>query len=80
MTEIERINNVIKKTFRLEILPDNASYETITEWDSLGHLKLILAIEEEFEIKFNSAKISQLNSLDLLQREIDEQKVSPKNT
>lgn len=80
MTGIERISNIIKETFRLEILPDNASYETIAEWDSLGHLKLIFAIEEEFEIKFNAEKIPQLNSLNLLQREIDEQKVSSKNT
>ncbi|RJS84130.1 acyl carrier protein [Candidatus Bathyarchaeota archaeon] len=35
----------------------------VEKWDSLGHLELILAVEEAFGVKFNSTEISELTSV-----------------
>lgn len=32
-------------------------------WDSLGHLKLMMAIEKKFKIRFTASEISSLNSV-----------------
>lgn len=41
----------------------NLSKDDITEWDSLGHLKLLLGLEEEFGIKFSMQETENLSSL-----------------
>ena len=40
----------------------HASNENIKEWDSLKHLSLVLAIEEEFNIRFTNDETLQLTS------------------
>jgi acyl carrier protein len=44
-----------------EVAPESGS-DTITEWDSIGHLKLILHIEETFRVRFPTAEIPKLVS------------------
>jgi acyl carrier protein len=50
------------------------SPETIENWDSLNHLKLALAIEQEFKVNFLPEDIEQLTSVqrisDLLERKL----------
>lgn len=41
----------------------NLSKDDIPEWDSLGHLKLLLGLEEEFEIKFSMEETENFSSL-----------------
>jgi len=35
------------------------SSKNINNWDSLSHIKIIMAIEEEFNIKFSNKEISK---------------------
>ncbi len=42
----------------------NASKENQSEWDSLAHLKLVIAIESKLSIKFSTDEILDINSLD----------------
>jgi acyl carrier protein len=44
-------------------MTDNISSDTIKQWNSLNHLKLILAIEQEFNVQFDTEIIPELNSL-----------------
>lgn len=39
-----------------------SSRDTIEQWDSLKHMHLVLALEEEFEIEFDDVEISVLAS------------------
>lgn len=51
----------------LDKVPANASSETLEDWDSLRHLDIILAVESATNVKFQTAEIVELTSLDKLQ-------------
>ena len=56
----ERLTKVFRDTFddlSLQI-KDDYTAEDIPGWNSLMHINLILAIEEEFEITFSTAEIA----------------------
>ena len=52
MTNIEKYNQVFIESFGVkdEDLNDKLAYQSITEWDSVGHMGLVAAIEENFNI------------------------------
>ena len=43
-----------------------STFESISNWDSLGHLRLIMAIEEAFAIRFTTEEIPTLLNVRLL--------------
>jgi acyl carrier protein len=42
------------------------AYETSPEWDSVGHLQLVLAIEERFGISIDSVDVASMTRYDQL--------------
>ena len=54
----------------LQIPPQDISVDvsrkTLPVWDSLKHMNLILALEDEFGVEFNDQEIAGINSLNLL--------------
>ena len=57
-----RLKNVMSAVFQIppEAITEQASPRDIQVWDSLEHMKLIVAIEEEFDIKFDYDEIQSL--------------------
>jgi acyl carrier protein len=49
-----------------EEITTDSSPETIDAWDSLQHLNLVLAIEQEFGIRFDPEEIEELISFKIL--------------
>lgn len=45
------------------VITESTSPNDLNEWDSLMHIKLISAIENEFEIKFEMDDIFQMKSV-----------------
>ena len=45
------------------LLSDESSPATITSWDSLGHLNLIIALEQEFEINLSADEVLAMRNL-----------------
>ena len=45
-----------------EIVSDS-SPKTIAYWDSMKHIKLILAVEEEFNVTFSDEEIANIQSV-----------------
>ena len=47
----QRIKNVMASIFKVDIseIDENISPDTLENWDSLGHMNLIVALEEEFD-------------------------------
>ncbi len=55
----DRIKKVMGSVFNVDIdlIKDNSSPDNIENWDSLKHMNLIIALEEEFEIEFDDEEI-----------------------
>jgi acyl carrier protein len=68
-----RLLRVISGVFGLKgsSLTENITQNSIEEWDSLGHLRLIIAVEKEFNVHFNTDTIPRLNSFGILRSEIE---------
>jgi acyl carrier protein len=53
----------------------SSSAATVPAWDSLAHINLVTAIQQEFKIKFALGELEQLKNvgdlLDLMERKID---------
>lgn len=63
MTNLEKYNNVFTEVF--EITEDKLAglkYQEITAWDSVGHMSLIAALEEAFDIMMDTDDIIDLSS------------------
>tara|TARA_B100000579_G_C22839942_1_gene860887 strand:- start:201 stop:443 length:243 start_codon:yes stop_codon:yes gene_type:complete len=63
--KIKQIMAVIFDTTK-ENIPDDAEPLKIDNWDSLNHLQLIVALEQEFDIKFSDDELTELLSLALI--------------
>lgn len=52
MTDLEKYHAVFIETFSVtkEDLNENFAYQSIDAWDSIGHMSLITALENTFEI------------------------------
>ena len=47
---------------------DDLEYNTIQEWDSVGHMSLIAAIEEEFDIMIETDDIIDMSSFKIAKK------------
>jgi acyl carrier protein len=74
----ERILQVMATVFETEVaaLNENSSSDTIEAWDSLKHLTLILALEEEFAISIPDEEVGELVNYKLIEITIHEQLAS----
>lgn len=58
-----RVKAVVSDTFNITDVPDDLKIDDIEEWNSLGQINLILAIEQEFGVKIPTEKIFELSSV-----------------
>ena len=65
-----KLEEILKKVFKIEKINLESSIEDISEWDSFAHIQLLDAIEEEFkiEIEFNDAII--MTSIPIIKKKI----------
>ena len=64
--EIEdKVTTVILHVFNIEKnkINKNMNSENTDGWDSLKHMNLIIALEDEFNINFQDSEIIEINSL-----------------
>ena len=69
-----RIKQVMSLVFEvpLESIADDASLDNIENWDSLRHLNLILALEEEFGISIPDEEVGNLVNYKLIELVIND--------
>ena len=63
MTNLEKYNNAFMETF--EITEDKLAglkYQDIEAWDSVGHMTLVAALEDAFDIMMDTDDIIDFNS------------------
>ena len=59
MTNLEKYNDVFITTFEIEenTLGEALIYQSIKQWDSVGHMALMAGLEEVFEIMMDTDDI-----------------------
>jgi acyl carrier protein len=64
----DQIKELMANIFEVEVseIGDDASPETIESWDSLKHMNLIVALEEEFNVQFTDEEMLQMLNLQLI--------------
>ena len=72
--ENTKIKQVMSAVFEipLESIADDASSDNIENWDSLRHLNLILALEEEFGVSIPDEEVGNLVNYKLIELVIDD--------
>jgi acyl carrier protein len=65
MTNLEKLECAFTETFGIEKEQLNGlKYQAIIEWDSIGHLGLVAAIEDAFSITMDMDDIIDLSSFE----------------
>lgn len=64
----DQVRRTVADVFALDAdgVNDGTSPETTPAWDSLGHLNLILAVEQQFGVSFDPNQIPKLTSIEAL--------------
>jgi len=44
-------------------IPDDATPESLAQWDSIRHLQFVMALEAEFQVRFTAEEMVALRSL-----------------
>lgn len=60
----ERIIEVLKNTFELDIVDKTCSQETCEKWDSMGQLNLVVELETEFNVSLEPEEIGEMKCFD----------------
>ena len=73
----ETLNGVFKDVFDDESITvnDETTSDDIEDWDSLEHINLIAAVEQEFGVKFNMGQVVSMKNVgemvDIILSQID---------
>ena len=61
----ERLNNVFRDIFDDEtiVVTAETTSKDIEDWDSLEHINLVVAVEQEFGIKFNMNEVTTMKNV-----------------
>lgn len=68
MKLLDKIRNVVAEVLQVSIdeITADLTFGDIPQWDSLGHMEILLALEESFAIAVTAKTISDLISLPLI--------------
>jgi acyl carrier protein len=64
MTNEEKLKSAFVSTFNVasEVIKDELKYRDIPQWDSLAHMKLVAALEEAFDVMFETEQVLDMSS------------------
>lgn len=63
-----QVKNIMSAVLEIPIdqIDDAASPDTIESWDSLKHMNLIVALEEEFKLQFDDEQTLEMLNYELI--------------
>lgn len=66
MNNLEKYRKVFRSLFDVEddVLNENFRFNNVEKWDSVAHMSLISALEEEFEVLFDTEDILSYGSFE----------------
>lgn len=64
----DKVKEIMATVFETEasMINETSSPDTIENWDSIRHMNLIIALEEEFGIQLNDDQISEMTNFKLV--------------
>jgi len=64
----ERVYKIISQVFNVPIenINDESSSDDIETWDSLKHMNMVLALEEEFNVQFGEKQVLEMLNVGLI--------------
>ena len=64
----ERVYKIISQVFNVPIenINDETSSDDIETWDSLKHMNMVLALEEEFNVQFGEEQVLEMLNVGLI--------------
>lgn len=70
----QRVKAVMSQVFGIpqDAIGEDAAPEVIQNWDSVKHLNLVLALEEEFDVEFTDEQIVKLMSYQDIVEKLEE--------
>lgn len=68
----DTIRNVMAQIFGIPVeeISASSSPDSIAQWDSLKHMQLIMALEDDLGVEFTDEMIPQLLSVDAIERAV----------
>ena len=66
MSTVEKYSEIFKASLNVDAdkVNENLKYNEIDEWDSIGHMTLVAALEEEYKITFETDDIIDFSSFE----------------
>ena len=66
MSTVEKYSEIFKTSLNVDAdkVNENLKYNEIDEWDSIGHMTLVAALEEEYKITFETDDIIDFSSFE----------------
>jgi len=63
--QLDRVKTILAREWKvpLEAIPETAALNHFPAWDSLGHIRLMLALEAEFDFEITADTVQELTSL-----------------
>ena len=70
----KQIENIFSEAIQvpIEMVTPELEFGDLPEWDSLGHMEVMMRLEEEFGIEINADTIAQLVSIPEILKFIEE--------
>lgn len=64
----QRVRAVLASALKVDpsVISDNASQTDLSQWDSVRHMNVVLAVENDFDFQFDDAELPKLTSLPLI--------------
>ena len=68
MIDFEKLKEVVSDILAVDInnIDENSSSDNIDQWDSLSHIRLVMAIEAEFGVKLTPDDMMDMLSVKLI--------------
>ncbi len=60
-----QVQNILAQVFQvpLQEIPPDVAFGDLPQWDSMGHMDVMLSLEEQFGVEINTETIGELVSL-----------------
>ena len=75
----DRVAKIIAQVFDRDPtkVTDDDSPDSIAEWTSMGHVNLVVALEQEFEISISPEEAEDMLSVKLIRAILREKRIEP---